>query len=773
MSNRNMNLEVIVRLKDLLSRPLRGLRSALDGIGKAARQIGLVSGAIAAISFMGPIQEAAAFQQKLLDIASTQNLAGAAAFQSVDEMRSRYRDLALEIGQTSDTIASGAGQMIAAGLDLETVDKSLLAIGRSATASHTPFSDMAGVATSLIQTLKVKPEELTAALDALVVSGKLGSFELRDMARYFPTLTGQMAKFGVTGREAINYLGAALQIARKGTSDPAEAANNLKNFLSKILAPATIKNFKDAGVDIEAVMRDAATKGINPIEAVMQKIVKLTNISGKEIEGLLQKAKANGLEGADALAQVKEQLVQIHGAGALGELFGDMQVMDFLIPFLTNVDEYKRIKEEVAQATGAMTDADFETQMKALNQQLTIFWEIIQQIKDDIGLAFGDWLPVINEHLAAMVKYLRDLDQETGGAVRRTMSFAGAAVLAATALGALAFVLPAVGAGLGLIGSPLLAAGRGGLFLARYFGTAAQSAIGLQAALARMSGVNFSFLSRLAVGLRGMVMAVPGMSMLTGVFSAIGGAIAGMTAPAWAAVAAIAAIGLAVYKYWEPIRNFAEGFASVVGPAIGKVASVLGDLYSKVAALAGQKLLDLAAALGMDDATVGRISQIADQIVGWIKAIPGRVAGFLADIFTMNDYSDEAEAGFRDAGERAGRAMVEAVIGAFKGLFDWFRGLGQRIVAAIGKIDLSSVISWPSWPSWMGGGTPPGGPQAANQNALPATPLPAQAAGGNSTLDVNSQATIKVIGPGEVVSQSTSTSSPSPNINTGRAVGRD
>ena len=43
----------------------------------------------------------------------------------------------------------------------------------------------------------------------------------------------------------------ALQIARKGTADPAEAANNLKNFLSKIAAPATIKNFKDAGVDYE------------------------------------------------------------------------------------------------------------------------------------------------------------------------------------------------------------------------------------------------------------------------------------------------------------------------------------------------------------------------------------------------------------------------------------------------------------------------------------------------------------------------------------------
>ncbi|WP_375588118.1 hypothetical protein ABWH89_12060 [Hoeflea alexandrii] len=59
-----------------------------------------------------------------------------------------------------------------------------------------------------------------------------------------------MAKFGVTGREAVNFLGAALQIARKGTSDPAEAANNLKNFLSKILVAADHQEFRQRPVSI-------------------------------------------------------------------------------------------------------------------------------------------------------------------------------------------------------------------------------------------------------------------------------------------------------------------------------------------------------------------------------------------------------------------------------------------------------------------------------------------------------------------------------------------
>ncbi|WP_417423618.1 phage tail tape measure protein [Hoeflea sp.] len=447
MSNRNMNLDVIVRMRDMLSSPLRRLTAGLRSIGNVARSIGLVGTAIAAISFMGPINQAAAFQQQLLDIAGTANLSGQAAFDFVDEAKGKYEELALLVGQYSDTVASGAGEMIAAGVNEALVNASIGSIGRAATAANAEFSDMSKVATSLLQTLKLPASQLDDALGGLVVAGKEGAFELKDMARYFPTLTSQMAKFGVTGREAVNFLGAALQIARKGTSDPAEAANNLKNFLSKILAPQTIKKFAEAGVDIEAVMRDAATKGINPVEAVMQKIVKLSGVSGTEIEKLMKAAKDNGLEGADALGHVREQLEKIHGAGALGDLFSDVQVMDFLIPFLGNVDEYKRIKDEVAKATGAIIGEDFETQMLGLNRQLITFKEIGKQGAREVGLAFGTWLPMINENLAGALKWMRELDESTGGMVRQALTFAGAAVLVAAGLGALGIILPIIGVG--------------------------------------------------------------------------------------------------------------------------------------------------------------------------------------------------------------------------------------------------------------------------------------------------------------------------------------
>lgn len=451
MSSRSMALDVLVRLRDRLSAPMRRLRDNIRSLVNVGRQIGVVGTAIAAISFLGPIQQAAAFEQKLLDIAGTANLSGDAAFKFAETTRRKYEDLALAVGQTSDTIAAGAGQMIAVGLDEGLIDRNLGTIGKAATAANAEFSDLAAVSTSLLRTLNVPETELEGALAGLVVAGKEGAFELKDMARYFPQLTGQMQKFGIEGREASNQLAAMLQIARLGTSDPAQAATNLNNFLSKALAPVTQKNFRDLGVDIEAVMMDAAAKGINPIEAMLQKIGALTGVSGDTIGQYMSQAEARGLEGGDALAYVREQLEAIGAAGKIGQLFGDQQVLDFLIPMMANVEEYKRIRDEVAAATGATIDADYETQMKGLNVQLRTLREIGIQAARDVGFAFGEWLPSINTGLQAALKWIRELDEATGGWVRNALVAAGGGILFAGALGALALALPIVGAGLSAI----------------------------------------------------------------------------------------------------------------------------------------------------------------------------------------------------------------------------------------------------------------------------------------------------------------------------------
>lgn len=455
MSSRSMALDVLVRLKDRLSGPLRGLRNNLDRLVGFTRRIGVLGAAIGALSFMGPIQEAAAFQQQLLDIAGTAELSGAAAFDFARENGRAYEDLALKTRLMSTDIARGAADMIAAGLDKDYIDAVIGDVAKGTKAANAEFADMASIARAAALNLKVPADEMDDVLGALVTAGKLGNFELRDMAKHFATLTPQLAKFGVTGREAVDFLGSSLQIAMKGASDPAQAANNLKNFLAKALAPDTIKRFKEAGVNIQGVMMDATAKGINPLEAVLQKIGKLTGTDGNTIGKYMADAKKRGLEGADALAFVREQLEAIGAAGKIGTLFGDQQVLDFLIPFMANVEEYKAIKEKVAAATGAALDPDFETQIAGLNSELMRLTEIGTQASRVLGGAFGKHLPMLNDGLEWLLRSFRELDASMNGWLSSGISAIGGIALIAAALGALSFVLPIVGAGLGAVGAAI------------------------------------------------------------------------------------------------------------------------------------------------------------------------------------------------------------------------------------------------------------------------------------------------------------------------------
>lgn len=851
---RSMSLDVLVRLKDLLSSPLRRLTQGLRQLVQVGRSIGIIGTAIAAISFMGPIREAAAFEQKLIDIAATQNLAGQQAFSAVADMKAQYETLALEIGQLSDTVASGAGQMIAAGVDPKLVDASIGSIGRAATAANAEFSDMAAVAQSMLQSLQLPADQLDDSLGALVVAGKEGAFELKDMARFFPTLTSQMAKFGVTGREAVNFLGAALQIARKGTADPAEAANNLKNFLSKILAPATIKNFKDAGVDIEAVMRDAATKGINPIEAVMQKIVKLTGVSGGEIGKLMKKAKANGLEGAEALGFVREQLEQIHGAGALGELFSDMQVMDFLIPFLSNVDEFKRIKAEVAAATGAMIDGDFETQMQGLNRQLMIFQEIGAQAVREVGFAFGEWMPEINRNLMAALKWLRELDASTGGMVRQTIAWAGAGVLAAAAIGALALVLPVIGAGLSLLMVLLgpvgiLLAGVGfaathiyrnwasyGPRLRRIWDRAREGfsdlVDGIRTRGRQLLAVGRELVDRygpmISAGLNSAWQDVKGgwtniQSFIESALKQIDFKIdlSGLTIDN-AKIVAFQALDVAmqgIAAAWGAVKDFGSGFAlslPAIGEDVGKtidaieriargyarLASTFTDLsgldtgrfagmFELMGKLAGGQVQDAARGVrylaeGLA-ALVEFSADLAEGKVDWSDLVP---AGVTQRFDSLKRQFDDIVAAARalpgqmyDIGVEIAQRMIDGIKAKIDELIAWFAGLPERILAAIGTIDIGSLIKMPNLKSYFGfgGDEPTGNPSNDNNTPTPEKKASLDRPVGGSQLAALQPASVQktktdiavnvaIEGPGKVTSATSSNKDVA--LSTGRRVAR-
>ncbi|MGO4523969.1 phage tail tape measure protein [Microvirga sp. 2MCAF35] len=469
MSGRSMAVSVIVRLKDMFSSGIGGLINRLrslsnmggrlnslgSSIAKFGREVGVLGGALAALSFAAPLQSAAAFDSQLRDIAITAGKTGAAVELSIAEQAKRYQKLALDVGQRSRDLAAGGQLLVAAGMEQGLIDRLMPTIGRISTAANAAVADVSQTAFALNDALKINPDQMELALAKLVTAGKLGRFEFKNMAGEFPELTQQMAALGVTGMEAVESLGAALQIAMKGTSDPKTAANNLRNFLSKMASPEAKKNFADMGVDIAKVMQDATAKGINPMEAVVEKINRLTGVSRKEVDGIIRKAKAGGANDAEALDQVRQRIEQVTRGTKIGELFQDQQVIGFLLPMLANLEKYQELKGEINRSTLKIVDDDFASRMAGLEKKLERFSEIGDQAMRRVGLAFATNLPWMTQALETVLAGVAWVDQTFPGAIDSFLSLAGGALLLAGGLGVLGPVFSILGAGFGIITAAL------------------------------------------------------------------------------------------------------------------------------------------------------------------------------------------------------------------------------------------------------------------------------------------------------------------------------
>lgn len=272
------------------------------------------------------------FDYQLQLIGNTADMTGA----ELITLRDRIVSSSRATGQSATTLQRALGFLIAAGQDTDTASRSILAIGRTSTAAGADIEDVSRAAFTLTDALNVRPEGLQKALDILAQAGKEGNVELRDMARQLPVLAAGFRSFKMGGNEAAATLGAALEIARKGAADPDEAANNMRNYLAKVLSPETLKKAQaNFGLDLYKVITDAQKAGENPFEKSIESVMKATGGDQKK----------------------------------LGELFQDMQVQNFLKPIMQNWAEYQRIKAKSLAATG-VTDRDFAKVMASGKAQL-------------------------------------------------------------------------------------------------------------------------------------------------------------------------------------------------------------------------------------------------------------------------------------------------------------------------------------------------------------------------------------------------------------------
>lgn len=347
----------------------RNQRNRLGGEMVKTAAIGAAVAAPAALTF----KNASEFNYGLQAIGNTANMKPDA----IKKMGREILDMSEKVGQYSDNLQKGVGYLIASGDEADKAMAKIEAIGRVATAADAEIEDVAKASYTLQDALKIDPTKMGRSLEMLVQAGKEGKFEFKNMAAELPVLGASFQALKFTGEDAVTSMGAYLQIAMKGASTQSEAANNMANFLNKILSPETLKKSEQLGGNLYGIVSNAQNKGENPIDAAIKEINRITKGGDQKL---------------------------------LGELFGDMQVQNFVRPVLQNLKEYEAIKEKIVSSKDVV-DKDFVAMMATSKKQTDLLAIASDNLAKSVGTSLEPAFGKVATVLVPIVQRVRDFTE--------------------------------------------------------------------------------------------------------------------------------------------------------------------------------------------------------------------------------------------------------------------------------------------------------------------------------------------------------------------------
>lgn len=390
---RNKSLAGSMRATQALSNQRADLRGEMMGTA--------ISGAVAAAPILASISIAAGFQEKMRDTRIT----GGMSAGEESELSGVARQSAKKFNQTQDEVANGISVLVAGGISNVAQLKAYAPVmAKAAAATKSSMDDVGATAIAMSNSLRIGAKDFESSFTMLAYAGKKGQFEVRDMAKWLPNLAPQFAALGITGKRAVAEIGASLQVARMGAGSNDEAANNFRNFLGKITAPDTLKDFAKAGIDLKGSLQNLVSKGMTPTQAMLEVIGNYMTTKGPEAAQEFKRVMSVKDD-----AERQAAMDRLNEAHKLGELFQDMQAMNFIRPAIQNADKLKEIQQGAMGAgDSGLLDADLKLRMDTAAEQGKRFKIAMSEIALTLG---GTLLPAVNSLVEGVMPLLQGFEK--------------------------------------------------------------------------------------------------------------------------------------------------------------------------------------------------------------------------------------------------------------------------------------------------------------------------------------------------------------------------
>ena len=296
----NVTSTLTMRLIDGVSATAKKVKAAIEGLDKSAKgkagrgQVGgipidgsfgmrglgvTLAGYATVRGIMSAEKAYAAFDRRMTRIGITADASGA----QVAAATRGVKELANEVALPVDDVVGGLDALVATGRTLQDSMSFLPAVARTAQASGAAVDDIANAANTLGLAFGITGDKMQNAFDILVTGGKLGQFELKDMASYIPTLGATVANMGWKGEKGLTKLVALLQVVRARSGSAEEAATNLRNVFQKWKSAPVEKQLRKYGVDLPKVLAKAHKEGKDEFDAFLEVI---ENVAKKHPDAL-------------------------------------------------------------------------------------------------------------------------------------------------------------------------------------------------------------------------------------------------------------------------------------------------------------------------------------------------------------------------------------------------------------------------------------------------------------------------------------------------------
>ncbi|MHA6912994.1 phage tail tape measure protein [Ralstonia pseudosolanacearum] len=578
---------VATRQATLAARLASGETLRQQRVGLGAEMVGTYLTAKAtAAPLIGAVKQAASFEASLRDIAITGNLTKQEEFRVGEAIRKA----ALSTNQGHAAILEGVGTLVAAGMDANKAGAYSALLGKVATATNADMKDLAGMVYSLSETLGIKGDAaLKEAFNRAAFGGKLGRFELKDMAKALPEMTAAFASKGIKGQEALTQIISSLEVGREGAGTGDEAVTNLRNWLSHMNAKHTIDAYTKAGVDYQRSMQNLVAGGYSSYEASLEIAQKFIATRG---DAFMKQWKAAGAKGDE---EAQRRLMESFG---LNEVFQDIQTINHLLAMRQGWDKYQDNKRKMGQEAMGTIDQDYQKRAELAAKA----WEQFKTRVADVGITVGNaLLPSLTSLLNTLTPMIGKIGQFAAAHPGVIRAVAGVAVsvvglkVATLALGwglnffvksplnllgtalatasakwtllralvlggaprlATVFQLFGVGAGtaaklaagFGRLGGLLLSLGRGALTFGRFLVPFGQGLLRTFGGPLMLAGRGVLFLGRLLIG-----NLVPGLRLAGQAVFWLGRAL--LLNPIGLAVTAIGVAAYLVWRNWDKIKT--------------------------------------------------------------------------------------------------------------------------------------------------------------------------------------------------------------------------